>query len=124
MTSSHFEKKLNKARHLQQLRNYPEALKMYAWLAKQFPAPDLWVEYGHAALVSGDTDLAERIWDKARTFEPNNVEIYLRVAAEYQKIGLHTKTRALYAEAAKIEPDNFGVQLGLASLLAETSSVD
>ncbi len=106
-----------------QQRNLPEALKLYARLVKEAPKGELYVEYGHAALLSGDIDLAERLWEKARSVESGNVQVIFQIAAEYQKIGLHAKARAFYAEAAKKEPDNLLAQFALASKLAEISSV-
>ena len=119
MSSLFFDKKLSKARQLVQQRNHAEALKLYARLAKQSPHSSLWVEYGHATLVSGDLDSAERIWEKACTLEPKGAAVLGQIALEYRKSGLHGKAATFYAEAAESEPANLEAQLLQASYLSE-----
>ena len=119
-----FNKKLKKARHFMQLENHVEALSLYAKLVKQYPQGGLWGEYGRAAAVSGEFDLAERVWENILSREPNTADLLSRLAWEYQNIRLHSKARALYQRAANIEPRNLDAQLSLAWLLARTNSVD
>lgn len=106
-----------------QVRNHPAALKLYGDLARQFAIASLWSEYGQTAATVGDFDLAEQIWGKIRTLEPNTGELLLRIAGEYGKIWLFAKARALLFEAANLEPGNLNVQLSLASFLSRTNSV-
>ncbi len=122
MNPLEFNKKLQMARQFMALNNHAEALRLYARLVKQFPQGG--GEYGSAAAVSGDFDLADRIWEKFRTLQPNTADLLTRLAAEYQSIGLHAKARVLYSKAADGEPRNLDVQLKLASILARTSSVE
>ena len=106
-----------------QVRNHPEALKLYGDLARQFAMTSLWSEYGQAAATAGDFDLAEQIWEKIRTFEPNTGDLLSRIATEYGKIWLFAKARTLLFEAVNLEPGNLNVQLSLASFLSRTNSI-
>ncbi len=119
-----FNQKLQKARHLMQLENHAEALCLYASLVKQFPQAGLWGEYGRAAAVSGDFDLAIRSWENVRSLQPNTASLLSQLALEYQNIRLRSKARELYYQAAKLEPRNLDVHIKLARLLARTDSVD
>jgi len=119
-----YDKKLLQARHSMQLKNYPESLKLYAQLVKEYPKSNLWDEYSRAAAAAGEFDLAERLWEKIRSVEPNTASLLLRLAEEHGKIWLFSKARALSFEAANREPDNLTVQLSLASFLARTNSVE
>lgn len=102
--------------------NFGEALSIYAALVKQFPQGG--GEYGRAAAHTGDFELADRIWGKLRNLEPRNIEILSGLAGEYGKIGLHARSRALFSEAATLEPSNPDVRIKLAWLLARTNSVE
>ncbi len=107
-----------------QHRNYAEALKLYAQLVKEFPQGGLGYEYGRAAAVAGDFDLAEQIWENLLSGEPKTAELLSQLAGEYGKIWLFSKARALSFEAASLEPGNLNVQLNLASFLSRTNSVE
>jgi len=122
VNSLDLNKKLQKARQCMALKNHAEALKLYGQLFKQFPQGG--GEYGSAAAISGDFDLADRIWEKFRSLQPNSADLLSRLAGEYQGIGLHAKARELYSKAADKEPRNLDLQLKLASLLARTSGVE
>ncbi len=102
--------------------NFAEALGLYATLVKHYPQGG--GEYGRAAAQSGDFALADRIWENVRKYEPKNPTILSGLAGEYGKIGLHTKSRVLFSEAANLEPRNLDAQTKLAWLLARTNSVD
>src|SRR5665213_3241653 len=123
MSSHNFNKKLQKARQLMELGNHEEGLRLYARLVQQFPQDNLWNEYGQAASASGDFDLADRIWEKIRSREPNNAGLLSQLAWKYQAIGLHSKARELHAQAAKLEPGNLDTHIRRASYLARISSV-
>ena len=103
--------------------NDAEALATYGKLVKQYPQSGLLGEYGRAAAIAGEFDLADRIWEKIRGQEANTVDLLSRLAWEYQNIRLHAKARALYAEAASLAPRDLDAQINLAALLARTSSV-
>lgn len=105
-----------------QLGHHAEALSQYARLFKQYPNGGMWGEYGRAAVGAGEFELAESIWQKVRSIEPNSVELLSRLAVEHQNIGLNSKARALYLEAAKLEPRNLDAQLGLARFLIQTGA--
>ena len=115
-------KKLLKARGFMESGNFAEALSLYATLVKQFPRGG--GEYGRAAAQTGDFALADRIWENLRRQESKNAEVLSGLAGEYGKIGLHTKSRALFSEAATIEPRNLDLQIKLAWLLSRTNSVE
>jgi tetratricopeptide (TPR) repeat protein len=115
-------KKLQKARNLTGSGNHAEALNLYATLVKHFPQGG--GEYGRAAAQSADFELADRIWENLRRREPKNPELLARLAGEYGTVGLHAKSRALFAEAAEIEPGNLDFQIKLAWLLTRTNSVE
>ncbi len=102
--------------------NFAEALSLYSALVKQFPQGG--GEYGRAAAHSGDFDLADRIWEKVRSLDPTNADLLSRLAGEYGKVGLHSKSRALFSEASNIDPRNPDVQIKLAWLLTRTNSVE
>ena len=104
------------------LKQFAEALSLYAKLVKQYPQGG--GEYGRAAAQSGDFDLAVRIWEKVRRLEPNNANHLSRLAGEFGKIGLHSQSRALYSEAATLEPRNLDVHIKQAWLLSRTNSVE
>jgi len=106
-----------------QIENHAEALRVYSDLVKKYPRGGLWGEYARAAAVSGDFDLAERLWGKIRSMEPNTADLLSRLAWEYQNIRLHAKARELYRQAADLEPRNLDLQLSLAWLLARTGSI-
>jgi tetratricopeptide (TPR) repeat protein len=107
-----------------QLENYEEALGLYARLVKQFPQGGLWAEYGRAAAILGDFNLAEQNWEQVRKLGPNTADHLSRIAAEYYNIRMYSKARELYLQAANIEPRNLEAQLSLAWILARTNSVD
>ncbi len=107
-----------------QVKNHAEALGLYAMLVKEFPEGGLWDEYGRAAATAGDFDLAEQIWEKILSLEPNTADLLSRLAGEYGKIWLFSKARALSFQAANLDPGNPAAQLGLASFLARTNSID
>src|SRR3984957_10363732 len=115
-------KKLLKARGFMESGNFAEALSLYATLVKQFPRGG--GEYGRAAAQSGDFALADRIWENLRQSEPKNAEVLSGLAGECGKIGLHTKSRTLFSEAATLEPRNLDLQIKLAWLLSRTNSVE
>lgn len=114
--------KLQKARDLVRCGSFVEGLKLYATLAAQFP--QVTGEYGSAAAHSGDFALADQIWEKFHRAESKNSKALCWLALEYGNLGLDTKSRALFTEAAHLEPGNLGVQTNLAVLLARTSSVE
>ena len=124
MDSFDYDKKLLQARHSAQVKNYPEALKLYAQLAKDYAKGNLWDEYSRTAAAAGEFDLAEKLWEKIRSVEPNTASLLLHLAEEHGKIWLFSKARALSFEAANLEPRNLSVQLSLASFLARTNSVE
>lgn len=124
MNSPDFNKILQKARQFVQVENYAEALPLFAKLAKRCTRGDLFGEYGHAAALSGDFDLARQLWEKVRGIESNTADLLSRLASEYQNIGLHTKARELYAQAASLEPRNLDAQLNLAWRLGRAHGVD
>ena len=101
-----------------QLNRFAEALSLYAPLVEQTTRTDIWLEYGHGAAVCGDFDLADQIWQKILHREPNNGALHWQIAKEYTAISLFSKAGALCAKAAKIEPGNKAIQLGLLSHLA------
>jgi tetratricopeptide (TPR) repeat protein len=115
-------KKLLKARGFMESGNFAEALSLYAALVKYYPQGG--GEYGRAAAQSGDFALADRIWENVRKYEPKNAGVLAGLAGEYGKIGLHTKSRVLFSEAANLEPRNLDSQIKLAWLLARTNSVE
>jgi Flp pilus assembly protein TadD len=119
-----FNKKLQKARQSMGTQNGAEALALYAALARRFPQSGLLAEYGRAAAVTGDFDLADQIWQKLRHREPNNAVLLSLIAWEYQNIRLHGKARELYQQAAAVEPRHLETQLALAWFLARTGGVD
>ncbi len=101
-----------------------EALGAYAKLVKQYPEAGLRGEYGRAAAVAGDFDLAGRVWDTMRRQGPVTADLLSRLAWEFQSIRLHGKARELYAEAAAVEPRNLDALISLAAILARTGSVE
>src|ERR1700722_10534550 len=115
-------KKFQKARELLGAGRYVEALSLYATLIKEFPQGS--IEYGSAAMQSGDLDLGNRILEKVRSREPNNATLLLKLAEIYGNGGLHAKYRALLSEAAGIEPGNLNLQIKLATVLTRTNSVE
>jgi Flp pilus assembly protein TadD len=119
-----FNKKLHEARYLMQVKRHPDALKVYAELAREFPKlGNLIEEYGRAAGTAGDHVLAAQLWEKALVIGPKNADLLVRLAGEFGKIWLFDKARALSREAAELEPNNLTAQIGLASLLSRTSTV-
>jgi tetratricopeptide (TPR) repeat protein len=119
-----FDKLLLQARHSVQVKNFPDALKLYGQLVKDYPQNNLWEEYGRTAASAGEYDLAEQIWEKMRAAIPNTADFLTRLAGEYGKIWLFSKARALSFEAVKLEPKNLGAELSLASFLSRTNSVE
>lgn len=119
-----FNASLQTARQLSALQKYEEALGYYTALVGESSPVGLWGEYSHTACLAGDIDLAEQIWEKLRRRQPNDIDLLSRMAGEYQFLGLHAKARALYAEAATIDPRHLAVQLKLAWLQARTSGLD
>jgi Flp pilus assembly protein TadD len=119
-----FQERLRTARSLMQVENHAEALRVYDDLALKFPREPLLGEYARAATIYGDFDLAERLWEKIRCSQPNTGELLSRLAFEYQQIRMHNRARELYRMAAKIEPENIEVELGLAWVLARANSVE
>lgn len=115
-----FDQQLQEARNHMGWKNYPAALKLYATLSKEFTQPHLWEEYGRAAAAAGDYDLADRLWQKVLDGATPAAATLSRLAAEYGKIGVFAKARALCAQAANLEPRNLELQLSLASFLART----
>jgi tetratricopeptide (TPR) repeat protein len=116
--------KLQGARQLMLLKDHAEALALYAKLVKQYPQAGLLGEFGRAAAISGDFELADRIWERIRSGEPNNAELLAQLAWEYQNIRLHSKALALHAQAARLDPRNLDRQLSLAEILARTAGVE
>ena len=102
-----------------------DAIKIYALLAKEFPSlGTVWTEYGRAAVASGEYDLADQILETILNIGPKTADLLLYVGSEYGKIWRFAKSRALFQEAAHLEPNNLNVLVNLASLLARTASVD
>jgi Flp pilus assembly protein TadD len=104
------------------LRKYAEALNLYAAVVKQFPQGG--GEYGRAAADAGDFDLAVRVWGKFLGYQPESAGLLMRLADEYQSIGLHAKACDLLVSAASLEPRNLELRLKLASFLARTGGID
>ena len=115
-------RKFQKARELLAAGRYVEALSSYAALIKEFPQGTL--EYGTAAMQSGDLDLGNQILEKIRSREPSNAKLLVSLAGIYGNWGLHAKYRALLSEAAGIEPGNLELQIQLATFLTRTNSVE
>lgn len=105
-----------------QSRRFDEAFEIYAQLVRQFP--QCGAEYGRAAAHAGDFEMAVRVWEEARRFEPGNVDRVLFIASEYARIGLHARSRVLFCEAAKSQPRNMDAQIKAAWLLSRTNGVD
>lgn len=125
MTSFEFNKNLHQARHLVQLNQSAEALKIYALLAKEFPGLEfLNYEYGAAAAAACEFDLASQIWDSILAAGPRTAALLMRVAGEYGKIWQFTQARKLCLEAADLEPDNLDAQVYFASLLSRSAGVN
>ena len=121
MGPSSLGKKLQKARDSLKDGDFAEALSIYATLARDFPL--VLGEYGAAAAESGDFELADRLWDKARSLNAKDVRVLFWLANQYGSLGMHAKSRALFAEAAALEPRNLEAQGNLAAFLARTKSV-
>lgn len=124
MSTLDYNGSLRAARTLMHAENHAEALRHYADLVKKYPQKGLWGEYARAAAVSGDFDLAERLWEQIRARGPKTADLLSRLAVEHQHIRLHARARELYREAVALEPQNLDVQLSLAWLMARTNSVD
>jgi tetratricopeptide (TPR) repeat protein len=123
MSALDFNGGLRAARTLMHMENHDGALRLYADLVKKYPQGGLWGEYARAAAVSGDFDLAERLWQQIRVRGPKSADLLSRLAIEHQQIRLHARARELYREAVALEPQNIDVNLGFAWLLARTNSV-
>lgn len=104
-------------------KNFPAGLKAYAAMARQFPDENFFEEYGRAAAMAGEFELAGRIWEKMLPREPDNAALLTRLSQEYGKISLFAKARDLCARAAALLPENLPAQLSLASFLARTGAV-
>ena len=122
MSPSSLGKKLQKARDSLKEGDFAEALNAYATLAKDFPL--VLGEYGAAAAESGDFDLADRLWQKVRSLNAKDVRVHFWLANQYGSLGMHAKSRALYREAADLEPRNVEAQINLAFFLARTKGVE
>lgn len=105
-----------------QTANHAEALRAYAELVRKYPGGGVIGEYARAAAIYGDFELAEQLWERIRSSQPNSVDLLSRLAWEHQQIRLHAKARELYRQAAEAEPANLEVQLALAWLMARTNS--
>jgi len=121
MSPSSLGKKLQRARNSLKEGDFVEALNIYATLAKDFPL--VLGEYGAAAAESGDFDLADKLWEKVRSLNAKDVRVLFWLASQYGSLGMHSKSRALFAEAANLEPRNLEAQSNLAAFLARTKSV-
>jgi tetratricopeptide (TPR) repeat protein len=117
-----FTKRLQKARQCVQARNYGEALKLYSYLVKD--VPECGIEYGRAATQIGDFALAARIWHDAKQLSPTDAAHLALIAAEFGRIGLYSKSRALFFEAAKHGPKHLDVQIKNAWLLSRTGGME
>src|SRR5579871_5483335 len=122
MGPSSLGKKLQKARDSLKDGDFAEALSIYATLARDFPL--VLGEYGAAAAGAGDFDLADRVWEKVRSLNAKDVRVLFWLANQYSSLGMHSKSGALYAEAANVEPHNPEAQGLLAVFLARTKSVE
>lgn len=122
MNSIELNKQIHQARYFMEVRQHFEALKLYAELVKEAPA--LNAEYARAAATAGEFDLAEQVWDKVRESEPKTSDSLVQWAMEYGNMWLFSKARELSYEAAKLEPNNLGAQINLASFLSRTNSVE
>lgn len=105
-----------------QHEKYAEALGLYAGLLKKYPQAGPWGEYGRAAAVAGELDLAGQVWQSIRCRQPDNADLLCEIAREYQSVRLHAKARELYQQAAALAPRTLDIQLRLAWLLARTNS--
>lgn len=113
-------KKLKKARELLASGDFSGALNLYTSLAEEFPSG--YGECGAAAAASGDLALADYYWQKLRAHEPKNASVLSWLAEAYAKAALFSQSRALWMEAARLEPDKLDLQLHVAFLLARTDS--
>lgn len=121
---SPFEQQLEEARSLVVNKRYPQALKLYGALSKEFTRADQWEEYGKVAAAAGDYEMADRLWKKVLDDAGYcSSAVLARLAVEYGEIGLYAKARTLCVQAASMEPDNLPMQLSLASFLARTGGV-
>jgi tetratricopeptide (TPR) repeat protein len=119
MSPASLGKKLKKARDLMKTRHPVEALPLYAMLVEHMP--DGYGEYGSVAAESGDLELASRLWDKHRARESKSGRALAMLAGECGKMGLNTKARTLWIEAASAEPRNLELQEAVATFLARVS---
>jgi tetratricopeptide (TPR) repeat protein len=124
VSSPEFNEKLQQARQFAQFRNFGNALRLYSQLAKECSEGGFWEEYGSVAAQAGEFDLAEQIWEKLRTLEPNTAKLLSKLASEYGNIWLFAKAREFSFKAAELDPGNLEVQVNLASFLSRTNSVD
>lgn len=119
-----FDLGLEEARHHVRHDNYPAALKVFARLSRDFTQPGHWEEYGRAAALAGDYELADRLWSHVLSGPPPTAAVLARLAHEYGKLNLFVKARTLCIQAASLEPRNLDLQLSLASFLARTGGAD
>lgn len=106
------------------VKNYGEALPLYASLTQQFPYGALLFEFGSAAVGSGDFELGHRIWQTLLNREPDNASLLWPLAEEYGKLSMFSKANAIYAKATALEPQNLEMQLRMVSYFARTGATE
>jgi tetratricopeptide (TPR) repeat protein len=111
------DKKLGEARRFLEEQNFGEAVGAYEAIMKRF-AHDAWIwyEYGCAACGTGQFDLAERTWLKARELEPNNCEILRQMGLRYQDFHLMDKAMISFERAIEADSRSISARLALATL--------
>jgi tetratricopeptide (TPR) repeat protein len=121
MTLAYFEKKLAQAREFLLANDFGRALPRYEQLTRQWPnEAAIWAEYGNAASGAGQSDLAERSWQKALVLAPRNAELVGMIGHQYQGMRKPERARACFVQAAAANPRGINPRISLAVLLEKS----
>ena len=121
MTPGHLEKKLAQARQILLANDFARALPRYQQLAGLCPTEAaIWAEYGNAACGAGQTELADRSWQKALVLAPHNAELVGMIGHQYQGMRKPEQARACFAQAAAANPRGINPRISLAVLMEKS----
>ena len=112
-----FDKKLGEARAFCSSLAYSEAVSAYAKMAQQYPGKGrVWLEYGSAAVWTGQLELAERAWNKAVELLTPNAQTFLEIGHDCRYARQAELAEKWYEKAAAMDPRGINPRMALAIL--------
>ncbi|HEY3854423.1 MAG TPA: sulfotransferase [Verrucomicrobiae bacterium] len=111
------QKRLDEARQLMNQSSFVQAMSILEKLTRSHPGnPQLWFDYGCAALGAGKMELAESFWRRSQELAPASVDLPLQMGHQYQNHRQWEKAREAFELASSKNPKAINPRMALVIL--------